>query len=257
MRSERATSTHLLSPGAFAVLRRLRRTGSLFCFDFDGTLAPIVGHPDQAHPSAEVALFLGRLRQSGKVAIISGRSTSDLRVRLGCEVDYLIGNHGMEGLPGSRPVASVREACGRWKALLEPALISLGESGVWIEDKGLSLSIHYRDTADPKGVGERVKPLLESLGDGSRVVGGKWVFNIVSEGALHKGGAVLRLLDISGASRALFIGDDDTDEDVFSLGNGRIIGVRVGPNSASRAQYFLNSQAEVVEALRRITQGDL
>ena len=47
-----------------------------------------------------------------------------------------------------------------------------------------------------------------------------------------------------------FIGDDETDEDVFELSEGLVMGVRVGPHEKSRAKYFINHQEEIKDMLR-------
>ena len=55
---------------------------------------------------------------------------------------------------------------------------------------------------------------------------------------------------ICGRPHLFFIGDDDTDEDVFELSEGLAMGVRVGPHEKSRARYFIHHQGEIEEMLR-------
>jgi trehalose 6-phosphate phosphatase len=47
-----------------------------------------------------------------------------------------------------------------------------------------------------------------------------------------------------------FVGDDETDEDVFELADGLIMGVRVGRQAESRVQYYLKHQSEIEEVIR-------
>ena len=108
-------------------------------FDFDGTLAPIVSQPDLASAPVAVARRLARLTTLRPVAIITGRRVSDVRPRLGFTPQFVIGKHGAEWeQPGVVDVDPAR---------LDPARTQASELaalGVRVEDKGLSLALHYR-----------------------------------------------------------------------------------------------------------------
>jgi trehalose 6-phosphate phosphatase len=79
-----------------------------------------------------------------------------------------------------------------------------------------------------------------------RVIGGKLVFNVVSRRAPHKGLALLAARDRAGCDTAFYIGDDETDEDVFSIEEpGRLVTVRVGMSRRSQARYFIRGQTEI------------
>ncbi|MGH3649990.1 MAG: trehalose-phosphatase, partial [Acidimicrobiia bacterium] len=80
-----------------AVTRAMARDSVLVAVDFDGTLAPIVDHPDQAVPDNRAMSVLARIAARGgvEVAIVSGRALADLKVRLGEPTGFtLIGEHG-------------------------------------------------------------------------------------------------------------------------------------------------------------------
>ncbi|MCM2277328.1 MAG: trehalose-phosphatase [Oligoflexia bacterium] len=246
--------THLLSDRGLRILDEFVAPRTLYAFDYDGTLVPIVDSPEKARLSPETEGLLMQLRARAPVAVLSGRSVADLRSRIPCEVDVLVGNHGLEGIPGGPPVASLRAACVRWLRELEPLLSDLREPGVWLEDKGLTLSVHYRDVIDSDGIARVLRERLEGILGEGRIIPGKRVFNLVPERRINKGIALLRVMERFGARKAFFIGDDVTDEDVFALADGRVIGVRVEAAPFSRASLFLRSQQEVSEALRIILQ---
>src|SRR6478672_9112210 len=111
--------TPLFSREGLARLDAFARPGLLRAFDFDGTLAPIVADPDAAGLPAGTAPLLNELLMLAPVAIITGRSLDDIRRRVGFTPDLLIGNHGIEGLPGWETAAQAHAAmCRDWQAQL-------------------------------------------------------------------------------------------------------------------------------------------
>lgn len=74
---------------------------------------------------------------------------------------------------------------------------------------------------------------------------GKSVVNTIPPGSLHKGSAMLELMHQLQSSAALYVGDDDTDEDVFSLPDERIVAVRIGKKAMSAAQFYLQRQSHI------------
>ena len=73
-------------------------------------------------------------------------------------------------------------------------------------------------------------------------------------GAPHKGDAVLALLAHSGLQRALYIGDDITDEDVFRLGSPPVLPVCIAPRNHGVSDLFLASQSEVGPFLEELVR---
>jgi len=161
----------------------------------------------------------------------------------------VIGNHGLEPW---RATDELRRTVERWKALLEPALAAL--PGVELEDKTYSLALHYRRSRQKKEARLGIVRCLGVLGE-VRVIGGKKVVNVLPLGAPHKGVALERERDRIGCDTAFFLGDDETDEDVFALDRpGRLLTVRVGLARASQASYCLYSQHEVDDLLARLIE---
>ncbi len=229
---------HILAESERPVLEGLARSRSLLGFDFDGTLAPIVSLPDAAQMRETTRAALSRVAARYPVAVVSGRALPDLRGRLeGSAVQVMVGNHGVETAEGSARYLGLVQG---WRRALEGRLA--GIAGVEVEDKGYSLSVHYRRA--PERWSE-LAALVAGL-DGARVVSGKMVFNVVPEGAAHKGDALATLCAAEGADVALFVGDDVTDEDVFATTDpARVVSVRVGQWRASRASHYLQHQGEI------------
>ena len=243
----------------------------LLLSDYDGTLTPIVSKPDEAILSPGVREKLRILAGKPKfsVGIISGRPLAETRNMVGVAGIYYAGNHGLEiegqGLNYVNPAAEATRA--EIKSLVGQLSASLGKiRGVIIEDKGLSLSVHYRlvEQGDESQVAEvfhRVTSPLQSKGK-IRITSGKKVWEIRPPIDWHKGKAVALIRDeIKKLLRleqllTIYLGDDTTDEDAFKVvcrpqGWSIFVGQE---NSPSSADYFLNSPAEVADFLSRLVE---
>lgn len=245
---------YLFSETGMKVLESLTFTKTLYAFDFDGTLAPIVGTPTEAKISRDMGKLLDDLSSQVPVAVVSGRSIKDLKLRLGFEPGYVIGNHGLEGLASTRESSvTTSRICASWKEQLKERWGKLkNDPGVFIEDKTFSMALHYRKSRNKKRARHELFSRIENLDPPPRIILGKSVMNLVPAGALHKGVALLELMMQCGLKTALYIGDDDTDEDVFSLPDGGIITIRVGHKKSSQAQFFLKRQREVKSVIREL-----
>lgn len=235
------------------MLEKFACDGVLLAFDFDGTLAPIVPKAGAARMRISTAKLLKEVSRAFPVAIISGRSHRDLKLRLRGLKAYLIGNHGMDWGKATAESRAHTRLARAWLRSLRASL--KGVAGVELEDKRVSLSVHYRKCANKAVALKRVRAAVKDL-DGVRVVGGKMVFNLVPEGSMDKGAALLALCEREGFERAVFIGDDLTDEDVFRLGMPKkILSVRVGSRRGSAARYFIESQGRMDDFLRALLRA--
>lgn len=240
--------------------------GSLLLgLDFDGTLAPIVPRPEDATllPSSRDALDMLARRGDTHIALVSGRSLEDLRRRVVLDRVYYAGNHGLEieGPDVQRvheEADAARGALGRLARDLERALA--GIRGVIVEDKGLTLSVHFRLVDDPAEM-ERVRDIVRESArahSAIRLTDGKKVVEIRPDVDWHKGRAFrfLRatLEERFGRAPAIFIGDDRTDEDAFRELGDTDCSIVVGdpPAHESVAQASLRSPDQVAEFLRRL-----
>jgi trehalose 6-phosphate phosphatase len=240
-------SEYAFSASGLAALRRLGGRRILAAFDFDGTLAPIALRPENVITPPGTRAALDRLRGCCTTAVISGRSREDVLSRLGVAVDYAVGNHGIDGLPGAeRESAECVAVSQGWLAQLRGGeMLRELDPGLLLEDKGVSLSVHYRQARDPGRAAGELPTLFAGLQPPPRIVTGKKVFNLLPPAAVDKGTAMLRLLELAGAEAGLYVGDDVTDEDVFRLHQPDLLTVRVGRDDASRARLYLRAPSEI------------
>lgn len=238
----------LSEPGRLA-LQAFLTPGLLLAFDYDGTLAEITPDPARACMRPLTRSLLEKAAHCHTTLLLTGRSRREALHFLDGVADIrVVGNHGSE--TDATPNGHVPDAIARWKGQLDAALAPL--AGVVIEDKTHSLSVHYRHAVDQEAAGAAVLEATSRL-DGARIVGGKCVVNVVPRDALHKGTALLAEARRVRAERAIFVGDDVTDEDVFALdGPLPIFSIRVGEDARSRARYFIHGQAQIDALLQQL-----
>jgi len=239
----------------------------LLVADYDGTLTPIVERPDLANlPKSTKQLLQALARQRRfTLGIISGRALTDLKTMVGINGITYAGNHGLEiegpDIRFVHPLAEeFRLILSLTHSVLSQALGTI--KGVLVENKGLTLSVHYRQVAadkstEVKSIFDRIAQGAETLGK-IRIASGKKVYEIRPALAWDKGKAIKMLMKMYGKggrkSRLLpvYIGDDMTDEDGFKVienyenGISIFVGKRDHPSSA---RYFLQSPAEVAKFL--------
>ena len=246
---------------------RLARRRTAVFLDFDGTLSPIAADPEQARLDPRMRAALLRLSRTCMTTIISGRACADVRQRVGIDGIRYAGNHGLEVDGPDGP--ALRRHLGeldsveihRYAEAIRTNLAPI--QGVLIEDKGFSLSVHYRQVhpAEVPEVEAAVDRLLEQFSH-LRKRHGKKVFEVRPGVDWDKGKAVGWLLDRLGAqpTTAIYIGDDETDEDAFRWLRGRGIGIRVGRPSdeaaaSTAAEYYLEDTDEVRLFLEAIAEA--
>ncbi len=186
--------------------------------DIDGTLAPIVPTPDMSEVPAEIKEQLRRLSEKYLlVAGVSGRKTEDALDLVGLADVVYFGNHGFEILREGE-VEVVPEALPyleKVEELERRAHEELGPVGAFVEDKGITASVHYRNA--PPEVGERSVEFVKREGErlGLRITVGRGVVEARPPVRADKGTAVRTLVEEYEPERAMFIGDDTTDLDAF------------------------------------------
>jgi trehalose 6-phosphate phosphatase len=216
--------------------------------DVDGVLAPIVARPEDATVPDETRDELRRLHEKyALVACVSGRTGDDARRIVGLAELAYVGEHGLE-LEPSAP---------KWRA----AIRTFADSVEWpVEDKGLTLSFHYRGAEDE----EAAEAFLLEVADRARAAGlrprfGRKVLEIRPPVDASKGTAVRFLLERGGLGRALYAGDDATDLDAFHVLGELEVGIRVGVASpegprgiTEQADVVVRSPAELLGFLRTL-----
>lgn len=247
---------YALGTAALMQMRGMLAGRPMLAFDIDGTLAPIVPEPWRARISDELRACLRSLAARTPVAIITGRAVKDARPLLGFSPHYLVGNHGAEGIPGyDAQSRDFQRVCAAWLAELSATADARGwrtMPGIMLEDKQYSLSFHYRHTARPALAREMLEQRVARLTPPPDIVHGKRVLNLLPPDAPHKGEALQSLLGHSGCTRAMYVGDDVTDEDVFRMRMPEVLSIRVGRKRKSAAQMYLKNQADVARLVRRL-----
>ncbi|GAJ81817.1 putative trehalose-6-phosphate phosphatase [Nocardia brasiliensis NBRC 14402] len=223
----------------------------LVASDYDGTLAPIVSDPAKAFPHRESVSALRALAglTGTTAAVISGRALRDLAAlsRLPVEVQ-LIGSHGSEF-----DVGFVHAIDNDAKHLLQEVQTALTQvaaenPGVTVEIKPASVALHVRN-ASPE-IGHRALTQVRqgpACWFGVQVTEGKAVIELAVV-QTDKGTALDTIRHQDGASAAVFLGDDVTDEKAFRVLSGPDLGIKVGEGE-SLAKYRVESTEDVSCAL--------
>jgi trehalose 6-phosphate phosphatase len=202
--------------------------------DVDGVLAPIVARPEDAAVPEETRTEVRRLHgKYALVACVSGRTSDDARRIVGLDELVYVGEHGLE-LEPSAP---------QWRN----AIRSFADSVDWpVEDKGLTLSFHYRGVADEEAAEAFLLEVAERARDaGLRPRIGRKVLEIRPPVEASKGTAVRFLLEQRGLTRAMYAGDDTTDLDAFRVLEELELGLRVGVASPESPRA-ISEEADVV-----------
>lgn len=189
-------------------LFRRSRPGGIF-LDFDGTLSEIVPRPDQARALPGTRSLLAELAERYEVvAVISGRPTAQARAFVDVAEVEVFGQYGIEQGPSSGLQADLRSAVEEAAGEVE---------GAWVEDKGASLAVHYRDALDQAGAEARLGPSLQAIADdhGLILLSGKKVVELAPADTPGKGAVVLREVRARGLAGCLFAGDDRADLAAF------------------------------------------
>ncbi len=229
--------------GALDAFRGLRDRAGVF-LDFDGSLSAIVARPELAapHPGAREALaaLVGRY---AVVAVVSGRRSEDVAELLGVEgVRY----EGLYGLQGELDEAA---------HALAPEVIAAAAAvpQAWVEEKGISLAVHYRQAPEPPRARSTLVAALEPLAAtaGLELVEGKMVLELVPAGRPMKGGTVERVAAELNLAAALFAGDDVADIDAFRalerLAARGLVAVRVAVRGDETPDALLATADVVVD----------
>jgi trehalose 6-phosphate phosphatase len=254
-REDRAPAVHALTPEGRKRLEAFVARAPLAVFDVDGTLAPIVARPEDAAIPPALVAALTRLAAVARVGILTGRAVADAWRMLGFTPRWVLGNHGIEGLPGYEARAeTLTRTCAGWHAALARDK-ALRDAGVALEDKRYSLSLHFRGAPDPAAAQAAIDRAVATLAPPARRIEGKCVVNVLPVDAIDKGQALAALLDLTGAAGALYAGDDTTDEHVFDLPGERVLGVRVGRDARSRAALYVEHAGEMLPVVEMITHA--
>jgi trehalose 6-phosphate phosphatase len=250
------------------IVHQLRNASHILLLsDFDGTLTPIVDKPELAMLSVDMRKLLEDLARQPKIAlgVISGRALTNLKTMVGIKDILYVGNHGIEiegpvlnfEFPGAAQKIPLLKIL---KSALDRSLALI--AGVFVENKGFGLSVHYRladeqKTCEIENIVKKV--VMEAVKAGLVVViSGKKVFEVRLKFNWSKGEAIkylIKAFDKGSPDNGLYpmyFGDDQTDEDGFKVVNTFEAGLSVligEETQQSAAHYFLKSTEEFGEFL--------
>jgi len=221
-----------------------------FFLDIDGTLLEFAARPQEVRVDPALLDLLEQLSAAagGAVALISGRSVEDIDKLFAPLVFPAAGQHGTERRAADGSVsrhAPPLEDLGR--AAADIVRLTAAHSGLVFENKGMTLALHYRLAPSLRVLAEReMRAIAAGLGDAFELQTGKFVMEIKPSGK-DKGSAIAEFIAEApfAGRRAVFVGDDLTDEPGFDVIN-RVCGysVKVGPG-ITRARWHLFDAAAV------------
>lgn len=217
---------------------------TLFAFDYDGTLTSLSPHIFESKLPLKTKKLLENLYQYVPIAIISGRSIADLKTLCSFTPTFFMGNHGLEGIKLDKKL-KIRflRMCKQWKEKLSKNMTNI--QGLKLEDKQYSLSIHYRSVKQKKKIKHLLLNHVSKLKPSPKIVFGKSVINLLPVCSFNKGTSLMEAMKQLNATHAIYIGDDDTDEDIFGLPGNEILKIRVGKKNNSYANFYLKNQFEL------------
>ena len=195
------------------------------CLDYDGTLVPIQSRPELCwlNPSQKDLLRALATHPKVRVSIVTGRSLEDIEERVGIQDIIYAANHGLEiqGLNNGFQIARaahIRESLQRLAPPLEKILQLV--TGCWVEDKGLSATVHFRGVleSDIPRVANAVEDYMIHWPE-FIIRNGKSVLEIRPRVDWNKSHAVRWIGENAFPDfrepLIVFCGDDVTDHDVF------------------------------------------
>jgi trehalose-phosphatase len=250
-------------PSALEYVQEIARRGDRLAvfLDYDGTLTPIVSHPEDALLSDSTRQTLRELAGCLPVAILSGRDLDDVRGRVHVDGIVYAGSHGFDiaGGGGLR-----RQLGAAYLSVLQTAETELREAldeipGAQLERKHFSVAAHYRNVNENDAF--RVALAVDAVAARHhelRRIDGKKVYELLPRIEWDKGKAVMWLLEALGLEREnvrpIYIGDDNTDEDAFRAIEKRGVAILVSEQpQPTTARYSLKNPAEVERFLRALT----
>ncbi|XP_067623474.1 uncharacterized protein [Eurosta solidaginis] len=232
--------------------------------DYDGTLAAIADDPNKTFMTVYVKKTLNKLAVHPKVflAIISGRGLRDVQACVGIKGITYAGNHGLEIESGDgtrHDYALPAEIQKHYTLLVKELREKVENNGAWVEDKIVSATFHYRTSDLKEQQRQTAIQIIESHGfkanPAHEAVEAKPPVN------WNKGEAAMLILknkfgeNWANEIKAIFAGDDNTDEDAMRLlqGYGKSFRISTDPEIQTYADFRLPRQDVVEDLLKWIS----
>ena len=263
---------------AFHYLKSIRKILERVPFglitDVDGTISKTAPTPQQARISPLCQQYLAKLSgQLALVAAISGRPLNQVREMVGVDSMVYVGNHGLERWRegGIELKYSTPDYSRIIKSVIEELSPLLSDEGIIIEDKGVTATIHYRLSPEPKLAERKILSALNGSTQAKslRITGGKMSFNLLPPIEADKGTATMDLIKEYNLKGGIYLGDDYTDIDAFraihtacrerdfqGLAIG-IIGSETPENLETESDFTMNGVGDVELLLKWMTNNAL
>jgi trehalose 6-phosphate phosphatase len=226
--------------------------------DVDGTISWIAPTPDEAVVSPMCRRYLTALVDKlDLVAAISGRSLNEVMGMVGIEGLVYVGNHGLEAW--SRGVPEMWPGSEQYVDTITTAIDVIKSmaniEGLFIENKGLTASIHYRNSPNTEAARSMILSAAESLTNAYnlKVTEGRMVVELRPNIDVNKGTALKSLIHKYSLSGVIYLGDDVTDVDAFeALHDSGVNGIAIGvssneapPQLYAKADFVIHGVSEV------------
>ncbi|RLI06066.1 trehalose-phosphatase [Candidatus Bathyarchaeota archaeon] len=246
----------------FRVEEFFKKSSKIFLMlDYDGTIVPITKKPELAklkNKAKKILLKLICKEDRFRVAIISGRSIHQLKQLINLKNLYYVGLHGLEikgpSLKFTHELAiKTKPTIIRVRTELSRFLQKV--NGVVLEDKGLTLAVHYRLVSSQDSPFVKRKVLeVQTKYEGLRLLKGKKVFEFIPDVDWDKGDAALYLLKSFDLKHTpVYVGDDKTDENAFKVLRNLGLTIVVGRKKNSIAEYYVKNVGEVLRFLQKVS----
>ena len=246
-------------------------TSLAILLDFDGTLAPLVSHPMLSEIPSDTKEILNKLKDIPEiqVAMISGRPVCDLMDKVGIDDICYSGSHGnvIRFAEGFEYENRFDPSLQLIKDKLENELLKSDIfAGVWVEDKGYTLTVHFNQAENPgQDLDRQTILFLDETaramdGPNFMIMPGHKSVEVKGQGTKDKGFAATKILkewqfwnNLSDNFGVIYIGDDTTDEDAFRALRRGGLTIRVGRNAINtEADHILPDVTHVKRLLKWI-----
>lgn len=249
-----------LSAAREKILERVKATQKILIFlDYDGTLVPIRPTPELARLSPERKKLLSALAHlpKFKAGILTGRSLPNIRKAVGLSGLFYAANYGLKIETPQKswvhPLAQNRLPAIK-KMLPGLRKMAAGFRGVRIEDKALTVAVHFRQhQGRPKLLERKLVEIIGGRPGQFRLTTGKKIFEVYPAVKWDKGKALLKVEKMLGYRRRpliIFIGDDRADEEAFRQMGSKDISVAVGRREKTAARFWCRGSGEVIRFLK-------
>jgi len=198
----------------------LRRSFFGLITDVDGTISQTAPTPQQAKVTPLCRRYLSALcNHLALVAAISGRPAAEVKSMINIDGMIYIGNHGLERWVGghSEFIKDAQDYPPVLEAVTKELSPLLSIEGLSIDNKRITVTIHYRLCHDPQSAERHILAAIENSPHARslRIIKGRMAIDLIPPVRVDKGTATLHLIQEYNLQGGVYLGDDITDIDAF------------------------------------------